>query len=665
MVSTFGSLNTMVSGLKAQQLSLNTVGHNIANIDTPGYSRQRVNLVASNSQTIYTNGGPAQLGQGVTTQSITRIRDSFLDRQYWKQNSILGTFSTAKTYLNKIEDVFGESSADTGLASVLTPFAESLKALSTDASNSSTRAVVIQNGVSLCTALQQEASQLINMVADINVKIGQMVDSINEITAEILSLNKQITSIEAGKTDNANDLRDRRDYLVDQLSSIIDIQVTEDDNGAYLIYGSGTSLVTATTRHQFKTESSMDQDYGYEVLDVVNVKTGEKVTFKNGELAALLEIRDSTEDNPGASGVYGVKKYLNDLSNIAKFLLQEFNDVHKAGVDLNGDAGDNFFGKAGIDYNTDPVADPTGATATFTKGDWISHLQVSSELTNTTTGTNKLAARTLLGEAEQSNPKSGHAILGCDPAVTITDVMDEFTNHLPPTTALPAGATAWQYQEAAVSVSITSVDADGNVTGMSYTYTYSFVAVDANGDKVLDTNGDPYIDNSITGSGPCTQLTAPGTGSAVFQLTSSDPAVNNLTVQVAQSTGNSLGSTYSFSVSNKMQGVGAGDNLVNLYERLKADTSGTFGNATLDTYYATQMGILGAQAKNATSMEDNQQALIDQLQDSRQSICGVVQDEELTDMVRFQKAYNASSRMITAMDEMLDKLINGTGRVGL
>lgn len=495
MVSTFGSLNTVVTGLQNHQLALSTTGHNLTNASTPGYSRQRVNLVASNAQTIYTNGGPAQLGMGVTSQSIIRIRDTFIDRQYWKENSLLGTNQTVQTYLNRIEDVFGEPK-ENGLETILNNFWDSLQTVSTDASNHSTRAVAIQTGVSLCTTIQQEVSQLKNLISDINLIVKLRVNSINQITEELLSLNKQIAAIEAGKIDHANDLRDRRDYLVDQLSYMIDLQVTEDDNGAYLIYGGGVSLVTATSRQELATQSHMDGEYGYEVVEIVKAGTSDKLTFKNGEVAALLDVRDSD---------WGVKKYLDDLANMAKFLLQEFNDVHKAGVDLNGDAGDNFFGKAGVDY-TDP-ADPDYPA---TKGDWLANLFVSDELTDPSTGTWKLAAR-----------ESG-------------------------------------------------------------------------------------------------------------------------------------------------EGIGDGKNAVNLSICLKdTATSATLGYMSLDTYYHTQMGALGTRAENAEHMAENQQAIIDQLLELRESVCGVNEEEELTDMIRFQKAYNAAARILTAMDEMLDKLINGTGRVGV
>jgi flagellar hook-associated protein 1 FlgK len=113
-----------------------------------------------------------------------------------------------------------------------------------------------------------------------------------------------------------------------------------------------------------------------------------------------------------------------------------------------------------------------------------------------------------------------------------------------------------------------------------------------------------------------------------------------------------------------MQGIAAGDNAINLCNRLKEDISVTIGDSSLDTYYSTVIGVLGSQVKDAERMADNQKLVTDNLLELRESISGVNQEEELTDMIRFQKAYDAASRILTAMDELLDRLINATGRVG-
>lgn len=613
MVSTFGSLNTVMRGITAQQLSLNTTGHNLANATTDGFSRQRVNLVTGLPQTIYTgNGTSAQLGTGALTQSIIRCRDTFVDRQFWKQNSLLGYNNTVRDTMSKVEDILKEPS-DSNLQQVLNNFWSALDTLSTDASSSSHRVVAIQTAVTLCTAVQQDVSQLKGMIADINEKVKLKVNDINTITDEILELNKQIKSVELGGFDHANDLRDRRDYLVDQLSYLIDIQVTEDEWGAFLISGAGgMSLVTATSKNNLSTVSQMDDDYKYEVINIVNERTGDPVNLKNGELHALIESRDSETS--------GVKKYLNDLANIAKFLLQEFNDVHKAGFDLKGAQGGNFFGVDGIDYNDSSVS-------TWKNGQWLANLQVSDALTDPATGAEKLAARTLLGEIiTKSNPQSGHAVIGGK---------------------LDPNLVGYKIE---VEIVATDPSGGGKVTELSYKI------YDADGTDVTGTS--PY-------TGTCTGIINPETGAITFELDGTGLTIQIAAVDKYNEPSVSGGPTYTFTIPKDQQGIAAGDNAVNLCNRLIKDISSTLANSSLATYYSSSIGTLGEQVKSASMLADNQQIVIDQLLMARDSVAGVSEDEELVDMIRFQKAYNSASRILTAMDEMLDKLINGTGRVGL
>ena len=171
MSSTFGGLNIMTRALFAQQISLNTVGHNIANANTDGYSRQSVNLVAANSQTIYTGAGSMQVGTGVVAQSTTRARDSFFDQQMWKENSSQGYSQISQDTLGKVEGVFSEPS-DTGIQSVLNNFWDAWNTLATNASDNGARIALRQQGVALTDAIQHANTQLRDMVSDINSVVG-------------------------------------------------------------------------------------------------------------------------------------------------------------------------------------------------------------------------------------------------------------------------------------------------------------------------------------------------------------------------------------------------------------------------------------------------------------------------------------------------------------
>ena len=515
MSSAFGGLNTVVRGLMAQQISLNTVGHNISNASTDGYSRQSVNLVSSLPEPIMGSNGQMQLGTGVDMQSITRARDTFMDLQMWKENSTLGYGETQQNLLSEVEGVFHEPSA-TGVQTVLNQFWSSWQSLGTNASDDSTRNLVLQRGVALANAVEQAASQLKDTVTSINTDLQLKLSNVNQITSDILSLNKMISmseTVSAGPG-SANDLRDQRDLLVDQLSKYVSVRVTEDSTGNYNIQSGSLNLVNSHSTTPLTTYSTKDPDYDYEVLNVQ--ANGKPVTLSGGELEGLVDTRDDSN--------FGVKGYLDKLTTVSQFLLKDFNAIHRDGHGEDDVKDRNFFENSalpGTDYNNATI------TASMTKGNWLNALEVNAAFFNQSSKT------------------------------------------------------------------------------------------------------------------PGLQLIAAKTKS------STDPTTP--------------------------QGNASGDNAVKLAQALKMNTTDllptgltpTLGaTASLDSYYSAVIGALGVQGQSAGRLVENQKTLVAQIESWRQSTSGVNMDEEMANMIKFQKGYNAAARVITTMDEMLDKLINSTGVVG-
>jgi flagellar hook-associated protein 1 FlgK len=340
MSSTFAGLNTMTRGLAAQQTSLDTVGHNIANASTAGYSRQSVNLATTRPETIYTGNGSAQKGTGVSITSIVRARDALVDKQMWEETSTLNYGQQTQVAFSKIESAFNEPT-DTGMQSVLNQFWNSLQTLATNASDDPTRTQVRERGVELANTVQHSAQQLKDMVTDINATIDSKVSSINETSSEIASLNHQIRNIEAGGLDHANDLRDKRDLLVDQLSADVDVRVTELTDGTYTIQAGNVVLVNGDDSQKLTTSTpagtaTIDPNYGYEIKNVSVAGTYQPTNFTSGTLKGLIDSRDSTQ--------FGVKAYLNNLSSISQFLQNDFNAVNRTGYGTDNSTNNNFFG---------------------------------------------------------------------------------------------------------------------------------------------------------------------------------------------------------------------------------------------------------------------------------------------------------------------------------
>ena len=602
MSSTFGGFNTVVRGLYAQQACLDTVGHNISNANTQGYSRQSVNLVTTSPENLYGLYGNNQKGSGVDVASVTRARDAFIDRQYWKETSTQGASQMSVDYLGRIEGVFQEPS-DTGVQTTLDKFWSSWQTLSTNASDNGIRTTVRQRGVELADAIQSAAQQLTNMVIDVNTLLDIKVNKVNELSAQISGLNRQIVNIEIGGTDHANDLRDTRDVLVDQLSQLINVNVREDADGNYAIQSGGIPIVSAAGYQKLATQSKNDPDYGYEIKNVIMQGETNPLVFSGGEIKGLLEMRDAVSST--TSSVNGIKGYLKNLETISKFLLTEFNDVHKQGLGSDNSTGYNFFGNEGTDYNA-------FTPATNTLG-WISELKVNPVLFNTANGLDKIAAKTAINNItiQQSNGASGAAKV----------------------TSTYSSTTPLTFQ-----VRIATV-ASGNVSTI----------------EVSTDNGANWSTATEV-----TPSTTPKT--YTLPLPTGTPTTQSVTIQINSNTFNGVGDTYSFSVN---QGNAAGNNAVNLSNRLKVDTStASLGGASLDTYYSSVIGGLGVQSQSAQKITKNQATLIGQIKNWRESVSGVSVDEEMTNMIRFQKGYSAAARMLTTMDEMFDTLIKSTGVVG-
>ena len=518
MGSAFSGLNIAVRGLMAQQMALNTVGHNISNANTAGYSRQSVGIVSSMPETFAGPYGNLQIGTGVDTQSVTRARDEFMDQQYWKENTSLGYAQTQEDLMSQIEGVFTVSS-DTGMQKVLDNFWSAWQTLGSNASDDSTRNLVLQRGTELVNTIQQAASNLKDQVTSINTDLKLNVQTVNRIADDILALNQKITMAEVNSPGSANDLRDRRDLLVDELSEYVPVQVVEDRRGNYIIQSSNVTLVDAGRTTKLTTDRRIDPDYGYETQAIQ--ANGQDVEFSGGSLQGLVDMRDG--------GEFGIKGSLNNLSTMSEFLLKDFNAIHRAGYGEDNVSGRNFFGEA-VNYygkqETNP-ADP----GYMSKNDWLQALAVNTALLNQTTnpsGLQMIAAKTLSTQGNASG----------DNAIKLSQALRMNVADLLPETEDTTDAAGTKYQP-------------------------------------------------------------------------------------------TLGAT-----------------------------------ASLNSFYSSVIGTLGIQSDGASRVVANQKTLVAQIENWRQSTCGVNMDEEMSDMIRFQKGYNAAARLLTTMDEMYDKLINSTGVVG-
>lgn len=250
MRSTFHGIETARRSLVTQQVALQTTGHNVANANTAGYSRQTVNMVASRpieALGMQSSNAPGQLGTGVEFDSIKRIRESFLDAQFRNENQNAGNYSIQVDTLEKLETIVNEPS-DSGLRSVLDKFWNSWHDLSENPEDLTARKLVRETARALTDAFNQTSRQLEDLRSDLTENIGVKVSQMNTAISTISDLTLQIRRIEAFG-DNANDLRDQRDVLVDELSKIANIKVLDAGEtyqitmGAQMLVDNGTAAV--------------------------------------------------------------------------------------------------------------------------------------------------------------------------------------------------------------------------------------------------------------------------------------------------------------------------------------------------------------------------------------------------------------------------------------
>ncbi len=392
MRSTFAGLNTMLSGIQTYSLGLDTVGHNITNANTPGYSRQSVDVAATPASKVYTSFGPAYVGNGAGGLSINRARDSYADKQYWRESSSKGYYETQLKNFNKVEEIFNDT-GDNGLQNAVTEFYKSWVDLSANASTTANRTAVIQKGRSLAERIELFTEQMQEQINAEYEDLRLNVDKVNTITDGIVALNKSILTMEA-TGGNTNDIRDQRDLLVDQLSAFMNINVYEDAQGMYTVVSNGTSIVNGATGLHLQLGNRIDnEEYGVTDYTLQIKETG---TLFNGLEGILKGNLDNISEDKG---------YMDTLSNIACFLLTTLNDQHKIGVGIDGGntPGKNFYGDESYTYSWEQQAGSQqfslkivdgGGNVSYVRGvKAIAELHVSNYLT-APGGEQYVAART-------------------------------------------------------------------------------------------------------------------------------------------------------------------------------------------------------------------------------------------------------------------------------
>lgn len=652
MGSSFMGLSTAISGLYANKKALDTVGHNVSNMNTKGYTRQQVNH-ASNS---YDKTPAGELGTGVHVSEIRQIRDQFLDVKYREQAEQSGYYTARSSVFEQVQEIFNEVGGN-GIQDVSAGFWNQWDELSKNPENLTNRALLKQNAQAYIDTVNHVNSQLDDLQRNLNKNIEQAVDRINEISSELASMNEKIIKEEVNYG-GANDFRDRRNLLLDELSTLVPIEVNEVSSGAVNVTVGGKHLVQTIFSSKMMA-----------------------IPKKSSYVDVCWDEFENLSDNPNVNLDVG-----NGKSGMLKGL-----------IDARGHVDSTIMGKGNGSINNDVDLRFIGDKTQLTKaqGAKMDELQngVKSELEdyqlNPTMSQDSTKTFNTIGELKEyidsgafSN-KEGHQKL----ILMTNGTIDIGTN------ASVKHEKLAELGALGVSVSIIGDVNDRNLLDIA----------EATGGKVFDINKMDEA-NFLRSLASETNGSASKEMGDVGDFTEVIPSmkqklnayVNTLArnINYLHEKGYDLEGNKGESFFTRTKGelpLQAGNiqintkfneanglNLIAASDTLEERGNGKiaeeinelrekhlFSDLTSDGYYRDMTSEMGVKAKQAVSMRDNFYSLQGQADNKRQRISGVSMDEEMSLMMKYQHSFTANSRMVNVIDQMLDKLINGTGRVGL
>ncbi len=333
----FSVLGTATRGLSASQLGMEVTGQNISNADVEGYSRKRLTTAAAYRYDDHFG----QMGYGVEVINIERVRNTYLDQQIRRQTHEVGYYEELDHTLEAVENIFTEP-GETGLLHFIDQFFDSWENLANNPTDIAARTMVKTNAQVLTDVFHNAGSELYDLRQTRNDEIGTRIERVNQILNELHNLNREIAAVETNNQ-KANDSRDRRDVILKELSSLIDIETRENHLGQITVTTQGNILVSPVDIQELElSESSFTQADGAKRPDIAIRFSNSKREYipGSGQIRGLLDSRDTI-----------IPRYREQLDHLAVSLVERINEVHESGYSMDGYSGLSFF-----DPNT------TGAT---------------------------------------------------------------------------------------------------------------------------------------------------------------------------------------------------------------------------------------------------------------------------------------------------------------
>ena len=618
-MSLMTSFSIGVSGLRTSQNSLNTTAHNLANVDTEKYVRQQVLL----KDTMYNNIGNTavntlQTGLGVTTQVVRQVRDVFLDKEYRKETGRDGFYDAHCEAVAEIEELTGELQG-VAFQDSLEDLWVAIQELAKEPDSLVTRSSLVDNAVSFIQRAQNIHQMLKEYQNNINTKVQTLVDRINEIGDEIIRLNKEIVKYEAAGVERANDKRDERNGLLDELGHLINISYAEDMKGYVSVYAEGIPFISDNIVFKMDTITAEELDEKNGIEPATNVSSGMLIpiwpSFNDREVFNLTtEI--STEKN-------------NDIGELKGFLLAR--------------------GRKVANYTDIPVA-PEEADYTDENGvldeDAYKAAVAQFEKIDTPKYETEIDPSIIMSVEAQFDQLI-HGIV-----TTINDILcpNKEVTLLENITVTRSDGSEITY-EAGTKIKILDEETAGvGLEGTMGEELFSRKSVE----RYSDSDGEitvEYADGTaVTGSFRIYNDEFSYDNYSLYTL--GEVEVNSVILEnkskIPLSVNTNTGDIYMDKVNE----------LLNTWDECFATlkpTDLTYNN--FNDYYSAMIGEIANRGEQYNRMSSNQSSMVESIENQRQEVMGVSSDEELTNLIMYQHAYNASSRYINVINSMLETVI--------
>ena len=639
MASTFFGLNIGASALNSFQAAINTTANNVSNVQTKGYSRQNANLAATDAMRVVAKYG--SVGTGVEVTSIKQERDLYYDSKYWANNSNVGYYEKKLYYMDQLETVFADDDITEGFSTIFNKMFNALDSLKSDnASDVNYRKQFVGSAESLCTYFSAVYQSLYEMQDDCNEEIKSQVDAINSIGTKIALLNKEINQIEIGTGAYANELRDERANLIDQLSSYVEVETREyevintygDNLGGtnFTLYINGQQMVDGYESRQLECKASEYKQYECDIEGKYSIvwadtKTAFAATsgVADGSLKALFDFRDGDNASNLTGSLAEVKKVNNangtfsydlKLQTDGKTINTAFNALNIASKDGVIEIQNRIFNYDDFSITTDDEGNIT---------ELVFHLnEESSKKVDASPLT--LGSRVITGNGVDSMGVPYYMGQINEFIRNFSEMFNKIETQADSTGKVPVDLYGNPAEAFFVSTTPT-----GKVYKMSNGYPLKDVSSDP------EKSGTTNADGSYNGT--------------YYNLTAKTYTVND---KIARDPGK-------FATTTDETSAGAYE-VVERLLKLQSDTV-VFRGDKASSFLETLISDTSVDAEKAQIYYDNYSGLAKTIQNQRTSVSGVDEDEEALNLIKFQNAYNLASKVISVMSELYDKLINQTG----